>query len=88
MSCPPLQNLHTNKRSWDDRFEDKGEDRDHAKVYVGSFKHAMFLTKYTGLGTLGADDLEFRSNDWYYLPNFDNELIDGLTLPGMMNRDC
>lgn len=73
--------------SWDDRFEQKGEDRDHPKVYVGSFKHAMFLTKYTGLGTLGADDLEFRSNDWFYLPNFANELIDGLTLPGMRDRD-
>ena len=48
----------------------------------------MFLDKYTGLGTLGADELEFRSNDWFFLPNFDNELIDGLTLPGKTYCDA
>ena len=70
---------------WDDRFDQNGKDRDHAKVYVGSFRHAMFLDRYTGLATLGADELEFRSNDWFFLPMWDNELIDGLTLPGKIN---
>ncbi|KAG7001952.1 hypothetical protein G7Y79_00030g064850 [Physcia stellaris] len=66
---------------WDDRFDQNAKDRDHAKVYVGSFHHAMFLDRYTTFGTLGADELEFRSDDWYYLPLWDNDLIDGLTLP-------
>lgn len=65
---------------WDDRLDQNGKDRDHAKVYVGSFKHAMFLTRYTG--SYGLDDKEWRSNDWYFIPVRDNELIDGLTLPG------
>ncbi|CAF9928297.1 MAG: hypothetical protein HETSPECPRED_006797 [Heterodermia speciosa] len=73
---------------WDDRFDQNGKDRDHAKVYVGSFRHAMFLDRYTGLATLGADELEFRSNDWFFLPNFDNELIDGLTLPDFKYGDA
>ncbi|KAL8926571.1 MAG: hypothetical protein Q9208_002898 [Pyrenodesmia sp. 3 TL-2023] len=65
---------------WDDRFDQNGIDRDHAKVYVGSFKHAMFLTRYTfALG--GQGDKEWRSNDWFFIPMRDNELIDGLTIP-------
>ena len=47
----------------------------------------MFLDRYTGLATLGADELEFRSNDWFFLPMWDNELIDGLTLPGKFDFD-
>ncbi|KAL8895253.1 MAG: hypothetical protein Q9207_008244, partial [Kuettlingeria erythrocarpa] len=65
---------------WDDRFDPNGKDRDHSKMYVGSFKHAMFLTRFTRL--YGLDDLERRSNDWYFIPVRENEIIDGLTLRG------
>ncbi|KAI4170337.1 MAG: hypothetical protein LQ346_008874 [Caloplaca aetnensis] len=73
-------NIQNTINGWDDRLDQNGKDRDHAKVYVGSFKHAMFLTRYTG--SYGLDDKEWRSNDWYFIPVRDNELIDGLTLPG------
>ena len=56
-------------------------DRDHPKVFVGAFHHAMFLETYTALSTLGIDDDEFRSNDWYFMPVFPDALLDGLKLP-------
>ncbi|KAF2758676.1 hypothetical protein EJ05DRAFT_361192 [Pseudovirgaria hyperparasitica] len=53
----------------DDQFDQGAKDRDHAKVYVGSFRHAIFHTRKTTFDTLAvADQDEFRSWDWYYLP--------------------
>lgn len=77
-----IDHLPLTDARWDDRFDQNGIDRDHAKVYVGSFKHAMFLTRYTFGPAGGQGDQEWRSNDWFFIPARDNELIDGLTIPG------
>lgn len=50
-------------------MDQDAKDRNHAKVYVGAFHHAMFTTRKTSndnAGTLPGD--EFRSNDWFLLP--------------------
>ncbi|KAI5804765.1 hypothetical protein DFH27DRAFT_590732 [Peziza echinospora] len=44
-------------------------DRDHPKVYIGAFRHAIFHTRKTTFDTMAtADKDEFRSNDWMFLP--------------------
>ncbi|CCX07008.1 hypothetical protein FPQ18DRAFT_327623 [Pyronema domesticum] len=46
------------------RLGDK--NKHHPLIYVGAFKHAMFDTRKTSMNVIGADELEFRSNDWWY----------------------
>ena len=42
----------------------------------------MHTDKKTSLDTLGTPGMEFRSDDWYYLPLWPEDLIDGMTLDG------
>lgn len=52
-----------------DKFDQNAKDRNHPKVYVGAYHHAMFTTRYTGNDNAGATPgEEFRSNDWFFLP--------------------
>ncbi|KAF3063759.1 hypothetical protein GL218_02486 [Daldinia childiae] len=67
-------------RNWGDiqnTFNDSGDkstngakNRDHAKVYVGAFYHAIFDTRKTSIDTADPADkqAEFRSNDWFIWP--------------------
>ncbi len=50
-------------------FESGGKNKDHAKVYVGWCKHAMFFEKYTKYSTAVSciNDSEMRSDDWYFV---------------------
>ena len=73
-----LNSLH----SLEDQMDQGKSDRNHAKIYVGAFKHAMFDDRYTGDDALTAQTMEFRSNDWYYLPLWNEDLSDGSKLPG------
>ncbi|KAF8539942.1 hypothetical protein BDD12DRAFT_735900 [Trichophaea hybrida] len=57
------------------------KNKHHPLIYVGAFKHAMFDTRKTSTNVLGADELEFRSNDWWYFSQ--DNLIDG----NMVNRN-
>lgn len=74
-----LQSYHKGEKaeSWNDiestihdesdiyTFGEKG--RNHPKVYVGAFKHAMFTTKKTTIDTAATTPGdEFRSDDWYW----------------------
>lgn len=53
----------------DDKMDQGAKERNHPKVYVGAFHHAMFTTRYTGNDNAGATPgEEFRSNDWFFLP--------------------
>jgi hypothetical protein len=62
-------------------IDDNKKDEDHPKVFVGAFKHAMFTTKKTTMNVLGADDNEFRSDDWRLCP-WDDVMQDGHDIPG------
>ena len=54
-----------------DQDESTGKYRRHPKVYVGFFKHANFPNKKTNINVFSAvsPQDEFRSRDWYYMPN-------------------
>ncbi|KAL3695690.1 hypothetical protein R1sor_009766 [Riccia sorocarpa] len=51
------------------------KNKHHPLIYVGAFKHAMFDTRKTTVNIIGADDDEFRSNDWWYFAG--DFLVDG-----------
>ncbi|KAL9949944.1 hypothetical protein ACHAP6_000693 [Verticillium nonalfalfae] len=52
-----------------DLFDQGAKDRNHAKVYQGFYYHATFSTRKTSLNTCANTRDEFRSNDWYFLPD-------------------
>lgn len=60
--------------------DDSGKYRKHPKVYAGFFKHANFFNKKTNINIMGADQDEFRSNDWFFLPQ-EKDLVDGRVIP-------
>lgn len=52
-----------------DKMDQGAKDRNHPKVYVGAYHHAMFTTRYTANDNAGSTPgEEFRSNDWFFLP--------------------
>ncbi|KAI9774236.1 MAG: hypothetical protein M1839_001738 [Geoglossum umbratile] len=61
-----------------DHNDQDQRDRNHAKIYVGAFYHAIFDTRYTGIDipNPAVPTTEFRSNDWWLLPD------DSLVVPG------
>ncbi|KAI9705030.1 MAG: hypothetical protein M1836_006812 [Candelina mexicana] len=76
-----LQSYHSGSKAekWQDiqntingdwnKFDQNQKDRNHAKVYVGAYHHAMFTTRKTSNDNAGSTPGdEFRSNDWYFLP--------------------
>ncbi|KAI9786311.1 MAG: hypothetical protein M1816_008052 [Peltula sp. TS41687] len=63
--------------------DDNGKYRKHPKVYAGFFKHANFFDKKTSMNVYfpgAGDSAEFRSNDWYYLPE-EKDLVNGEVIP-------
>ncbi|KAF8466311.1 hypothetical protein BDZ91DRAFT_657955 [Kalaharituber pfeilii] len=55
---------------WEDLMDQDAKYRNHPKVYVGVFSHAVFHTRKTNfdLWNPADQDGEFRSNDWYLFP--------------------
>ncbi|KAI1407146.1 hypothetical protein F5Y13DRAFT_183622 [Hypoxylon sp. FL1857] len=72
-----VQNTFNDKT---DQSTDAGKDKDHAKVFVGAFYHAIFHTRKTSIDTADPIDkqAEFRSNDWFIWP------WDSLVQPGSL----
>ncbi|KAM6510935.1 hypothetical protein FSOLCH5_011382 [Fusarium solani] len=62
-----------------DLLDQGAQDHNHAKIYQGFFYHATFQTRKTSLNTCANTHDEFRSWDWYFLPDsawlYDGELI-------------
>lgn len=71
--------MHDNWKDVQNTFNDDnwneqdGKDKDHAKIYVGWGKHAMFSTRNTGWNDAVSQGCgrEFRSRDWWYSPTRD-----------------
>ncbi|KAM7211775.1 hypothetical protein V8F06_012842 [Rhypophila decipiens] len=69
-------------------FESNGKNKDHAKVYVGWCKHAMFFEKRTKDSTIVAclDDTEMRSDDWYFVADQKSTLVSAMPGSDYFNR--
>ncbi|RPA72335.1 hypothetical protein BJ508DRAFT_419523 [Ascobolus immersus RN42] len=54
----------------DNEGEQNGKNKDHAKIYIGWGKHAMFSDRNTGFNDKISQGCqrEFRSRDWWYNP--------------------
>ncbi|KAF9874987.1 hypothetical protein CkaCkLH20_07681 [Colletotrichum karsti] len=57
-------------------LEDGGKNNDHARVYVGWCKHAMFFDRAGIKDVLSClTDLEYRTHDWYYVARNKSDLL-------------
>ncbi|CCX06149.1 hypothetical protein FPQ18DRAFT_313583 [Pyronema domesticum] len=90
-----VRSFHTTTQNNDwgaiqNTINDKGEIRNlgdknkrHPLIYVGAFKHAMFDTRKTTYNVIGLDEMEFRSNDWWYFAQ--DNLVPGTVIDRSWN---
>ncbi|KAI9868481.1 MAG: hypothetical protein M1813_005925 [Trichoglossum hirsutum] len=80
LPVPAMETLMARAHRNDDLKDQAQKSRNHAKIYVGAFYHAIFDDRYTAIDTANPANkpAEFRSNDWYLLP------WDTLVQPGSM----
>lgn len=63
--------------------EQDGKNKNHPKIYVGWAKHAMFAQRNTGFNDQFSQGCgrEYRSDDWFYMPQFDTLVPGGNGTP-------